>query len=198
MAIAHDLGVLDVADAIEQVEQVAFRRVERQVADVKPGRSDFDRLRFPLRPGLLLLLRLLVLRPLMLMRAVTSRSRGFRGAVSKERPKKPLPEGCFFRGSRRCGMLLPLATIATPTSGPAARTARTSPGMVRVHFDFLWLPNRSLDGASRHARHSPGRAGLERPIRADPHCQPRHRGKAPSETPSRQIGEMLVSKRERC
>ena len=67
VTIAHNLRVLDMADAIEELEQIALGRVERQIADVKTRRSDFDRLRFALRPRLALLLLLL----LMLLRAVT-------------------------------------------------------------------------------------------------------------------------------
>jgi hypothetical protein len=33
--VAHDLGVLDVADAVEQLEEIALRRVKRQIAYVK-------------------------------------------------------------------------------------------------------------------------------------------------------------------
>jgi len=34
--IAHDLGVLHVADAVEELEQVALGGVEGQITDVKP------------------------------------------------------------------------------------------------------------------------------------------------------------------
>ena len=50
--IAHDFGVLHVADAVEQLEEIALRRVERQVADVKSRGSDFDRFRLARRPRL--------------------------------------------------------------------------------------------------------------------------------------------------
>ena len=40
--VGHDLGVLHRADAIEELEEIALRRFERQVPDVKPGRGDFD------------------------------------------------------------------------------------------------------------------------------------------------------------
>ena len=61
VTIAHNLRVLDVTDAVEEVEQIALGRVERQIADVKTRRSDFDRLRFALRPRLALLLLLMLL-----------------------------------------------------------------------------------------------------------------------------------------
>jgi hypothetical protein len=53
MPIAYDLGVLHMADSVEELEEIALGRVERQIADVKTRRSDFDRFRFagrPLRP----------------------------------------------------------------------------------------------------------------------------------------------------
>jgi len=46
MFIAHHFGVLHVADAVEEIKQIAFRGIERQISDVKPRRSDFDRFRF--------------------------------------------------------------------------------------------------------------------------------------------------------
>ena len=47
--VAYNLGVLNLADAVEQLEQVALRGVEGKIADVKPRRSYFDRFRFALR-----------------------------------------------------------------------------------------------------------------------------------------------------
>ena len=47
--IAYHLRVLDVADAVEQLEEIALRGVEGQIANVKTGRSDFDWLRFARR-----------------------------------------------------------------------------------------------------------------------------------------------------
>ena len=61
VAIAHNFGVLDVADAIKELEQIALGRIEGQIADVKTRRSDFDRLGFALRPRLTLLLLLMLL-----------------------------------------------------------------------------------------------------------------------------------------
>ena len=51
--VADDLGVLDLPNAVEELEQVALRRVERQVAHVKPWRGDLDRFRLARRPHLL-------------------------------------------------------------------------------------------------------------------------------------------------
>jgi hypothetical protein len=42
VAIAHNLRVLHVADPVEQFEEIAFRRVERQIADIKPRRGYLD------------------------------------------------------------------------------------------------------------------------------------------------------------
>src|SRR4051812_47799206 len=50
VAISDHLGVLDRADAVEELEQIALGRVERQVSDVKSGRRYFDRFRFTRRP----------------------------------------------------------------------------------------------------------------------------------------------------
>jgi hypothetical protein len=50
--VSHDLGILHVADAVEELEQIALGRIEGQVADVKSRRRDFDRLRSASRPGL--------------------------------------------------------------------------------------------------------------------------------------------------
>jgi hypothetical protein len=35
--VAYDLGVLNVSDAVKQLEQIALSGVKRQVADVEPG-----------------------------------------------------------------------------------------------------------------------------------------------------------------
>src|SRR5512144_62084 len=40
--IAYDLCVLHVSNAVEQVEEIALGGVERQVANVKTRRGDFD------------------------------------------------------------------------------------------------------------------------------------------------------------
>src|ERR1051326_5839034 len=67
VAIAHDFSVLHVADAVKELEEIALGCVEGQIAYVKTRRSDFDWLRFALRPRLALLLRPL----LILLLAVT-------------------------------------------------------------------------------------------------------------------------------
>jgi hypothetical protein len=46
MPVTYDLGVLNVSDTVEQFEEIALGSIERQIADVKARRSDFDRFRF--------------------------------------------------------------------------------------------------------------------------------------------------------
>ena len=58
MPITNNLGVVHVTDTIKELEQIALRGVEGQIADVKTRRSDFDRFGFAQRP----LLRLLLMR----------------------------------------------------------------------------------------------------------------------------------------
>jgi hypothetical protein len=55
--VGHDFGIVHLADAVEELEQIALGRIEGQVADVKSRRRDFDRLRSVDRPGLRLRLR---------------------------------------------------------------------------------------------------------------------------------------------
>ena len=40
--VGHDLRVLHCAHAIEELEEIALRGLERQIADVKPRCCDFD------------------------------------------------------------------------------------------------------------------------------------------------------------
>ena len=61
VAIAHDLGVLNVADAVEELEQIALGCIEGQIANVQTRRSNFDRFGFVLRPRFARLLLLLLL-----------------------------------------------------------------------------------------------------------------------------------------
>jgi hypothetical protein len=44
--VAYYLRILHVPDAVEQFEEIALGRVERQVANVKTRRGDFERFRF--------------------------------------------------------------------------------------------------------------------------------------------------------
>ena len=66
--VTYHLCILHVPYAVEQFKEIALGRVEGQVANVKTWRSDFDRLRFALRPRLALLLRSLLI---LLLLAVT-------------------------------------------------------------------------------------------------------------------------------
>ena len=54
VAITYDFGVLDMANAVEKLEEIALGCVEGQIADVKTRRSDFDCFRFTRRPRLLM------------------------------------------------------------------------------------------------------------------------------------------------
>ena len=113
VAIADDLGVLHVADTVKQLEEIALRRVERQIADVQTRRSDFDRFYFTRRT-----------RRLGAIARRLGRSLLSALAVSCEKRRQSLPE-CFLRSFR--GRALMARTIA-PSSGSAARVPRTSPG----------------------------------------------------------------------
>src|ERR1700693_620881 len=95
-----------------------LRRVERQVADVKTWRRHFDRLRFTLRPGLLLLL---VLR-LMLLLPVPRLDSGFSLAatVSPEKCDDALPK-CFLLRSLRALLLgTPAPALSSRAPAPIA------------------------------------------------------------------------------
>ena len=52
MFIAHDFRILHVADPVEEIKEIALRGIERQIADIKPWRSDFDRFRLMWRARL--------------------------------------------------------------------------------------------------------------------------------------------------
>ena len=54
MPIADDFRVLDMANAVEQLEEIALARVEGQISDVQTRRSYFDWFRFARRSRLLL------------------------------------------------------------------------------------------------------------------------------------------------
>ena len=45
MFVRHYLGVLHGSDAIEEFKEIALRRIEGQIPDIKPGSGDFDRFR---------------------------------------------------------------------------------------------------------------------------------------------------------
>ena len=111
--VTHHLCVLHVANAVEQFEEVALGGVEGKVADVKTRRTYLNRFRLARRPRGL--------------RAIGRRGRwlfcAFVAVVSKKCGDS-LPE-CFL-GSLRARFLVTRAIA--PSSGPAARTARASPG----------------------------------------------------------------------
>jgi len=103
--IAYDLCVVHVANAIEQVEEIALGGVERQVANVKPWRRDFDAFRFARRPRRL--------------RAVAWLRCGFLfvPAVS-EKLGYPLPECLFLR--LRCSLPVSKSFVISSASAPTA------------------------------------------------------------------------------
>jgi hypothetical protein len=125
VAIAHDLCVLDVANAVEELEEIALGRIEGQIADVKTRRSNFDRLRFTLRAWFAFAL---FLRPrLMLLLAVTRLRRWFPlAAVASKKCDDALPK-CFLLRCLRAFALILKTTAPAPTSRPAASVTLASP-----------------------------------------------------------------------
>ena len=124
VAIGHDLGVLDVANTVEELEQIALGGVAGQIANVQPRRGDFDRLRFTLRPRFALVLRSL----LMLLLAVTPLWRwfGLAAAVASKKCDDALPK-CFLLRSLLAFALILKAPAPAPTSRPAASVTLASP-----------------------------------------------------------------------
>src|SRR2546423_9837668 len=132
--VAHDLGVLHLTDAVEKLEQIALRGIEREVANIKPGRGHLDRL------GLA--------RTAVLRRAVArldcsvtrlrggSRSRGC--VVASKEACDFLPEA-LFGGSSRLRAIG--ARIEPPAGSASARTPRASPGGLRFHNNPRFLPS---------------------------------------------------------
>src|SRR5437764_908677 len=140
MAVTYDFGVLHLTNAVEELEQIALRRVERQIAHVKPGRRDFDRFWFTRRPRLLLALGAIPRR----LVVVCSARRIF---VSKK-PNDLLPKR-LFRRCLRGHALLTRPIIAAPSAGSAARTPAI-PSWMRCHIDPQLLPDCVADEAPRN------------------------------------------------
>ena len=121
MAIAHDLGVLHVTDAVEELEEIALGRIEGQIADVKTRRSDFDRLRFALRTRFAL--------RLLMMLAVTRLRRcwfSLAAAVATEKFDDALPKCLLLRSLLTLALILKTSAPA-PTTRPAASVTLASP-----------------------------------------------------------------------
>src|ERR1043165_2094635 len=133
VAISYDLGVLDRADAVEELEQIALGRVERRVPDVKPGRRHFDRFRFTRRP------RTRRLRTIPARMLCLRRSRR-RFSAAGEKVHDPLQERFFYR-STRGRVLVAGAVSAAPSAGAAARTPAVPPRLIRCHIDPQVLPS---------------------------------------------------------
>ena len=106
--IAYDLCILHVSNAVEQFEKIALGGVERQVANVKTGRTDFNPLRFTRRSRWL--------------RAIARLRCGFPflPAVSEEFGN-PLPECLFLR--LRYFLPVSKSFVISSASAPTARAA---------------------------------------------------------------------------
>src|SRR2546423_8128784 len=133
VTIRDDLGVLDRADTVEELEQVALRRVERQVPDVKPGRRHFDRFRFTRRPR-----RGLRTIPPRLLALALHRSRR-RFSAPGEKVHDSLEQRFFYRSAR--GRVLVAGAIVAPSAGAAAWTPAVPPRLIRCHIDPQALPS---------------------------------------------------------
>jgi len=106
--VTYYLGILHVPYSVEQFKEIALGGVERQIANVKTGRSDFNPLGFtPWSRRLGTIARLRCGFP-------------FLPAVSKKLGN-PLPE-CFFL-RLRCFLAAPKAIVVSSASAPTARAA---------------------------------------------------------------------------
>ena len=56
VTVTNYFRILNVPDAVEQVEQITLRGIKREITDVQSGRRNFDRLRLTLGPRLLMLI----------------------------------------------------------------------------------------------------------------------------------------------
>lgn len=110
--IAYDLCVLHVANAVEQVEEIALGGVERQVANVETRRRDFNPF-------------WLARRSRCWLRAIARLCRRFLflAAVS-EKFGNALPKGLFLRLRRF--LWSPKAFLISSASAPTARAAWAS------------------------------------------------------------------------
>ena len=117
--VADHFRVLHVTNAIEELKQIAFAGVEREVTDVKPGSSDLDGFRFASRTFAFALLLWLV-RLVVRMGAVTRRRRLRRSrSTPREKSSHSLPKRL-----RRLFRIAPvLITRIPPAIAPLSRTA---------------------------------------------------------------------------
>jgi len=111
--VAYNLCVLDMSNAIEQVEEIALGGVERQVANVQTRRRDFNSFWLARRSRWL--------------RAIARLCRRFLflAAVS-EKFGNALPKGLFLR--LRWFLWSPKAFLIASASAPTARAAWASSG----------------------------------------------------------------------
>ena len=115
--VGYNLSVLDLTDPVEELEKVAFSRIEGEIADVKTRRRYFDRFGFTRGPRLR---RWSIAIPLRVRRFTRVL------AVSAKKSRQPLPDTLLCRHFRAAKTLL-AAAIATSPSGTSARTPRLPP-----------------------------------------------------------------------
>ncbi len=108
MAITYDLRVLHVSDTVEQLEEIAFCRIEREIANVKTGRRDFNPFGFARGSRRLCAIPRLCYCFLRL-------------AAIPEKFGNPLPKRLFLRLRRF--LLSSKAFLISSTSAPTARAA---------------------------------------------------------------------------
>jgi hypothetical protein len=108
VAITDDLCVLHVSHTVEQLKEIAFCRVEREIANVKTGRCDFNPFGFAGGSRRLCAIPRLC-RCFLLLAAIP------------EKFGNPLPKGFFLRFRRF--LLSANAFLISSASGPTARAA---------------------------------------------------------------------------
>src|SRR5450755_2575397 len=114
--VRYHLGVLHRTDAVEEIEEIALRRIERQIPDIKPGRTDFDRFRFARRTRRL---------ETVVARCLRNWSGRWSRFSTGEERRDFLPER-FLRRRPRWRALVARAIVA-PSAGAAARAPAISP-----------------------------------------------------------------------
>jgi len=114
VAIAYDLCVLYVSNAIEQFKEIALGGIERQVAYVETGRCDFNPFRLACRSRWLRAIARLCRRRLLFVAAIA------------EKFGNPLPERFFLRLRRL--LWPPNAFVISSAAAPTARAAWASSG----------------------------------------------------------------------
>ena len=144
VAVRHDFGVLHLAHAVEEIEEVALGGVVAEVADVEAGRGDFDAL--GRRAGTATVTGAFFAAAFGLFGA--RRLRGlFGGGASAEKGEEFVPEGDFLRccvaGFAAVGTAVVLVAVVGPAASAAAVLAARAARPLVVWFpalrDGLWL-----------------------------------------------------------